>query len=87
MWEQIEEWITWYCIGVMTVLMDFIDKVHPLISIGVPLLVTAGVQWFMPVWVKVALAVLVWIPAATGMTMLLVACWPDVRRRRNHDYQ
>jgi hypothetical protein len=81
LWQRIEDWITQYCFGVMTALMTVIERAHPAVSIGLPLLVTAAVHWYLPQWVSMALAVLVWIPAAVGMTIFLVSCCPYLLRR------
>ena len=84
MWQRIEDWISQYCFSVLTVLFAVIERAHPAVSIGVPLLVTAAVQWFFPWWASMALAVLVWIPSVVGLTILLVSCWPHVRRHRDY---
>ena len=84
MWQQIEEAVSGYCLAVLTVLFQLIETAPPLVSIGVPLLVTAAGQWFLPSWASMSLAVLVWIPAALGFTIFLISCWPHVRRHRTY---
>lgn len=82
MWEKIEGWFTRYCIALLTGFMILIEKLPPVVSIGLPLLITAMVQWFLPRWASITLAALVWIPAAAGAIILLVGCWPHLRQRR-----
>ena len=84
MWQKIEDWIIQYCLGVMAVLFAIIERAHPAVSIGLPLLVTAAAQWFLPRWVSMALAVLIWIPSAAAMALLLVSCWPHLHRNRDY---
>ena len=81
MLEKIEEFSARYCIAVMTAFMTLIEKLPPMVSMGLPLLITAAVHCFLPRWVFLAITMLLWIPAAVGMVIFVVSCWSHIQRR------
>lgn len=81
MLDKIEEFSARYCIAVMTGFMTIIQKLPPVVSMGLPLLITAAVHCFLPRWAFLAITLLLWIPAAMGMVIFVVSCWPHIHRR------
>jgi hypothetical protein len=82
MFEKIENLISAYCFGVLQTFLNAIERVHPVLALGGPLLVMAGVQWLFPRWVSLALVGVVWLPATVALVALLVVCWAYSRLDR-----
>lgn len=83
MLEKVEFWIGTYCFAVLEIFFQALTRLHPAASMGVPLLITVGVQWFLPRSVWTALVALVWLPAAIAFTVLIWSCWTHTRLRRD----
>lgn len=72
MLQTIEAFLENYCLGVLGLFTAFIERTHGAVAIGLPLLATIAVHYFLPVWAGVTLATLVWVPAAIGMGIVLM---------------
>jgi len=72
--EKIEATISAYCFGVLELLLNFIERTHAVIGVGLPMLTVVAVHTFIGRWGDFALFMLVLLPAGAAMCKMIVDC-------------
>lgn len=79
--EKIESAIFAYCFGVLELLLNFIERTHAVIGVGLPMLTVVAVHTVVGRWGDVALFMLVLLPASAAMGKMIVDCLVLSKRR------
>lgn len=72
--EKIEAAMFAYCFGVLELLLNFIERTHALIGVGLPMLAVVAVHTFLGRWGDLSLLLLVILPAGAATGKMIVDC-------------
>lgn len=72
--EKIEEAVFAYCFGVLELFLNFIERTHAVIGVGLPMLAVVAVHTFLGRWGDLSLLLLITVPAGAAMCKMIVDC-------------